>query len=127
MVGGITGAAALRATDRSCMTITPVGTREQPETREQRIVTAPVGTNNAPFRFVSVESAMLLTHPALLVPVVIKWVSETRSSAALKNCAVRRISCWGPGSTLYISNHWIFNAWPLVALPTRLTSEYHSP
>jgi len=46
-----------------------------PETREQRIVTAPHGTVNDPFRLVNVEFAMVLTHPGLLVPEVTKWVA----------------------------------------------------
>ena len=84
------------------MTITPVGSPEPPETREQRILTAPIGTINDPFRFVNVESAIVLTHPALLVPAVTKWVSPTRASVTSKNCTVKRISFWLPALTLYI-------------------------
>src|SRR6266850_5048154 len=79
MVGGMVCTAELRATDKSSMTITPVGSPEPPETREQRSLTAPTGTNKAPFRFVNVESAMVPTHPGLFVPVVIKWVSPMRA------------------------------------------------
>src|SRR6266446_2564180 len=39
-----------RATDKSSMTITPVMVPEPPETREQRIFTAPSGTASVPFR-----------------------------------------------------------------------------
>src|SRR2546426_4435994 len=56
-----------RATDKSSMIITPVMVPEPPETREQRIFTAPSGTASDPFRFVNAESAIVLTHPGLLV------------------------------------------------------------
>src|SRR5450432_1084510 len=59
-----------RATDKSSITIVPLMDWSPPETREQRIFTAPSGTANDPFRFVNVESSMVLTHPALLVPLV---------------------------------------------------------
>src|SRR5581483_12039177 len=65
---------AARATDRSSMTITPVTAVEPPDTREQRILTAPVGTAKDALRLVKVESSMVLTQPGLLVPVVTKWV-----------------------------------------------------
>src|ERR1043165_3873770 len=73
-----------RATDKSSMTITPVMAWSPPETREQRILTSPSGTDNEPFRFVNVESAMVLTHPSLLLPEVTKWVCPMMLSAALK-------------------------------------------
>src|SRR6059036_1472028 len=63
-----------RATDKSSMIITPLRVPEPPETREQRIFTAPSGTASDPFRFVNAESAMVLPHPALVVPLVTKWV-----------------------------------------------------
>src|SRR5206468_9014878 len=81
-----------RATDKSSMIITPVRVPEPPETREQRIFTAPSGTASDWFRFVNVESAIVLTHPALVVPLVTKWVWPTTLSLALKNSTVSRIS-----------------------------------
>src|SRR5688572_9424592 len=118
------GSKLTRATDKSSMTITPVIACSPPEARAQRIVTAPTGTTNAAFRFVNVEFAIVLTHPPLLVPEVVKWVSPTTSVVALKNCTVKRIS---GALRLYISYHWIFNTSPLVALPLSVTSERHSP
>src|SRR5437588_9173959 len=113
-----------RATDKSSMTMTPVMVPEPPETREQRIFTAPSGTASDPFRFVNVESAIVLTHPALVVPIVRKWVCPTTLSLALKNSTVKRIS--GP-PRLYISYHWISKVSPPLAWPLRKKSEYHSP
>src|SRR6266850_1699862 len=113
-----------RATDKSSMTITPVMPGKPPETREQRILTAPTGTNNTPFRFVNVEFAMVLTHPGLLVPEVVKSVVPTTLLLALKNCTVKRIL---GKFMLYIWNHCISNVSPGLALPMRLTSERHSP
>ena len=52
-----------RATDKSSMTITPVMVPEPPETREQRIFTAPAGTSRDPLRFVNVESS-IAAHPS---------------------------------------------------------------
>src|SRR5438132_12914510 len=98
-----------RAIDKSSMTITPVMAWSPPETREQRILTAPSGTDKDPFRFVNVESAMVLTHPSRLVPEVTKWVCPTTLSVALKKRTVKRIS--GP-LRLYISYHWIANVSP---------------
>src|SRR6185295_19450120 len=105
-----------RATDKSSMIMTPVRVPEPPETREQRIFTAPSGTASDSFRFVNVESAMVLTHPALVVPLVTKWVWPTTLSLALKNSTVKRISV---PSRLYISYHWVSKASPPVALPLR--------
>src|SRR5437588_4206118 len=65
---------AERATDKSSMIITPVTEGEPPETKEQRILTAPGGTASDPFRLVNVESSIVLTQPGLVVPVVTKWV-----------------------------------------------------
>src|SRR6266550_683482 len=113
-----------RATDRSSMIITPVRVPGPPETSEQRIFTALGGTSMDPLRFVNVEFAMVLTQPALVVPLVTKWVSPTTLSVASKKSTVRRISV---ALRLYISNHWIFNVSPGLALPLRRTSEYHSP
>src|SRR5258708_2974222 len=98
-----------RATDKSSMTITPVMAWPPPDTREQRIFPAPSGTANDPFRCVNVESAMVLTQPGLLVPLVTKWICPTTLSAALKNSTLKRIS--GP-LMLYISYHWIANVSP---------------
>src|SRR6266496_473472 len=81
-----------RATDKSSMIITPVIVPEPPETREQRIFTAPTGTNTDPLRLVNVESAMVLTQPGLLVPLVTKWVCPTTLSVASKNSTLKRIS-----------------------------------
>ncbi len=81
-----------RATDKSSMIITPVIVPEPPETREQRIFTAPTGTNTDPFRFVNVESAMVLTQPGLLLPLVTKWVCPTTLLMASKNSTLKRIS-----------------------------------
>src|ERR1051326_8028063 len=107
------------------MIMTPVTEGSPPETREQRILTAPVGTPNDPLRFVKVESAIVVSHPGLLVPVVTKWVgTPTWASEPSKNSTVKRIS--GP-LRLYISYHWIFNTSPGPALPLSATSEYHSP
>src|SRR5690242_12256594 len=61
-----------RATDKSSMIMTPVIAGEPPETKEQRIFTAPGGTAKDPFRLVNVESSIVLTHPGLLVSVVTK-------------------------------------------------------
>src|SRR6185503_5172036 len=72
-----------RATDKSSMSMTPVRVPDPPETREQRIFTAPGGTASDPFRFVNVESAMAPPHPALVVPLVTKWVWPTTLSLAL--------------------------------------------
>ena len=113
-----------RATDKSSMIITPVRVPEPPETREQRIFTAPSGTASDWFRFVNVESAIVLTHPALVVPLVTKWVWPTTLSLALKNSTVNRISV---PSRLYISYHWISRVSRPFAWPLRRTSEYHSP
>jgi hypothetical protein len=74
------------------MTITPVMDAEPPETREQRMVTAPHGTDNDPFIFVNVESAMVLTHPGLLVPEVTKWVAVRTLLLTSRNSTVKRIS-----------------------------------
>src|SRR5258708_1505885 len=79
------GSKLTRATDKSSMTMTPVMDGSPPETRAQRIVTAPSGTTNVAFRFVNVEFAMVLTHPALLVPEVAKSVAPTTLRAASKN------------------------------------------
>src|SRR5437870_7257839 len=98
-----------RATDKSSMIMTPVSVPEPPETREQRIFTAPIGTASDAFRFVNVESAIVLTHPELVEPLVTKWVWPTTESAALKKSTVKRIS--GP-ARLYISYHWISNVSP---------------
>src|SRR5256885_15371050 len=68
MVGGTAVATGMTATDRSSMTIIPVTASLPPETREQRIVTAPAGTVAVPFRLVNVEFATVLTHPGLLRP-----------------------------------------------------------
>src|SRR5882672_12146837 len=118
------GSKLTRATDKSSMTITPVMAGSPPEARAQRIVTAPSGTTNAAFRFVNVEFAMVLTHPALLVPEVVKWTVPTSLLLALKNCTVKRIL---GKFMLYIWNHCISNVSPGLALPMRLTSERHSP
>src|SRR5258708_3740651 len=106
------------------MTISPVMVPEPPETREQRILTAPAGTSKDPLRLVKVEVSMVPVHPALVVPLVTKWVWPTTLSLASKNSTLKRIS--GP-LMLYISNHWRFNVSPALALPLRRTSEYHSP
>src|SRR4051812_9774615 len=66
-----------RATDKSSITITPVIAASPPETSEQRILTAPTGTDKDPVRCVKVELAMVLTQPALLDPLVTKWVWPT--------------------------------------------------
>src|SRR5258708_2118922 len=131
MVGGTAVATGMTATDRSSMTITPVRVRSPPETSEHRIVTAPAGTVAVPFRFVNVELAMVPIHPglALVVLGVTKWISPTIPLVVSKNCTVKRISIPGPGPSgkFHSSYHWIFNVSPLVALPLRVTSEYHSP
>src|SRR5260221_1621788 len=91
-----------RATDKSSMTITPVMDWSPPDTSEQRIFTAPSGTDKEPLRLVKVESAILLTQPGLVVPLVTKWVCPTTLSAALKNRTLKRISGL---PMLYISYH----------------------
>src|SRR5437870_4949205 len=91
-VGGYTIVDGWTATDRSSMTKTPVMDAEPPETREQRIVTAPHGTASDPFRLVNVEFAMVLTHPGLLVPEVTKWVALMTLLLTSKNSTVKRIS-----------------------------------
>src|SRR5436305_8577492 len=101
---------AERATDKSSMIITPVTEGEPPETKEQRIFTAPGGTDRDPFRFVKVESPIVLTQPGLVVPVVTKWVGPpTVALEPSKNRTVKRISV---ESRLYISYHWISNVSP---------------
>src|SRR6266446_8610756 len=103
MVEGTTVATGITATDRSSMTMIPVTASEPPETREQRIVTAPAGTVAVPFRFVNAESAMVFAHPGLLVPEVTKWISATTFVPVMsKKSTVKRIS--GP-LRLYISYH----------------------
>src|SRR5262249_36356317 len=95
MVGGTT------LTERSSMTITPVSDDAPPETKEQRIFTAPTGTVTEPSRLVNVEFLMELIQPGLLVPVVTKCVaSPTCAPKPSKNNTLKRIS--GP-LTLYIS------------------------
>src|SRR5438067_6935509 len=116
---------AERATDKSSTTMTPVTDGEPPETKEQRIFTAPGGTARDPLRLVNAESSMVLTQPGLVVPVVTKWVGPpTVASEPSKNRTVKRISV---ESRLYISYHWISNVSPGLACPLRATSEYHSP
>src|SRR5882724_288188 len=102
MVGGTTVATGMTATDRSSMTMVPVTASLPPETREQRIVTAPAGTVAVPFRLVNVEFAIVLTHPGLLRPEVTKWISPTMPLVVSRNCTVKRIS---GESMLYISYH----------------------
>src|SRR5437764_9017034 len=113
-----------RATDKSSMIITPVMDASPPETREQRILTAPAGTIRDPLRFVNVEFSIVPSHPALVVPEVTKCVCPTTESVPSKNSTLRRIS---GALILYISNHWMFKVSPALAWPLKGTSEYHSP
>src|SRR5260370_9848519 len=76
-------ATGARATDKSSMTITPVMDWSPPDTSEQRIFTAPSGTDNDPFRLVKVESEIVLTQPVLLLPLVTNGVCPTTLSPAL--------------------------------------------
>src|ERR1035437_3220185 len=118
-------ATGARATDKSSMTMTPVMLPEPPETSSQRMVTAPDGTTTEPFRFVNVESSIVVTHPGLVVPVVTKWVEPpTWLPTPLKKVTVKRIS--GP-LRLYISYHWRFKVSPSLALRPSRTSDYQSP
>src|SRR5438093_11327885 len=61
-----------RATDKSSMIITPVRVPGPPDTSEQRIFTAPAGTNRDRLRFVNVELTIVHLQPELVVVEVTK-------------------------------------------------------
>src|SRR5258707_32163 len=110
---GSRSACGARANETSSITITPVIVVEPPETKEQRILTAPVGTANDALRLVKVEFAIVLTQPGLLVPEVTKWVGvPTWLLEPSKNRTVTRIS---GALMLYISYHCMFKVSPGLA------------
>ena len=74
------------------MIITPVRVPEPPETREQRIFTAPSGTASDWLRFVNVESAIVLTHPALVVPLVLAGVGVSMAMPAVQNAVLSSVN-----------------------------------